>query len=360
MNKTAYLIVTDLHLSGVNMRGRYNYPAEIDYVIKHIIKTGMKYIEEGYSNVNLIFLGDIIDKSYKNLTKGIYANNIFVALKNIFSNIYSVGGNHEFSYYTDNPFWTLFTEIKSEKIQAIKTKSWQPVGYLDLIEVVDTLEDGNVIFHFNHNGTGVNSPIDGKVNIGLFHQDIICKDIIESMKADYAMEVFESKPKYFDQSNILYGYNHCFFGHMHKVYGHWTYVCDKTKFTTELYYLGSLGRTNHTEVSNDFLERDIPAVIIENGNFSRIENNKFNLMCREECVKEEVVLENKEVLLKKNEIKYALESVPETDEAIDNIKSVLTANAVLYNIFDDFLNSRESEFEHKLMNRVERVINGSK
>lgn len=358
MSKAVYVIVSDLHLNGANLRGRYDYNKEIDFVISEIVKIGLSYKDKGYDDINIILLGDVIDRSYKNLVKGIYANNIFVALKSLYNNIFSVVGNHEFSYYTDNPFWTLITQIKSEKIQKIKNKSWTPLGYLDLIEVVDKLEVGDVVFHFNHSGTEIGLPVDNKINIGLFHQDIICKDIINSMKSDYAMEVFEANPRYFDKSNILYGYDYCFFGHMHKVYGHWTYICDHTKYKSELYYLASLGRTNHTEVSNDFLERNIPAIIIENDKFVRVEDNKFNLMRREDCVKEEVVKENKQLLQKRNEIKRVLQTTPDVGEPIENIKSFLTQNPTLYLLFEDYLEGKNNRYEHSLMNRVEGIING--
>lgn len=357
MSKVAYLIITDLHLSGSNLRGRYDYLKEVSYVISKIIELGNKYRAEGYTEVNLIFLGDIVDRSYKDLTKGIYTNNIFVAFLNIFNNMFSVVGNHELSYYTDNPFWTLMESISSNKIETIKNKTWQPQGFIQLINVVDRLECGDVVFHFNHSNVGISVPEKDKINIGLFHQDIIAKAITEEMKNQFGMDIFEVQPRYFDKTSVLYGYDYAFFGHMHKVYGHWTYICDSTKYKTELFYLASLGRTNHTEVSNNFLERDIPAVILENDKFARIEHNKFNLMTREECVKEEIVLNNQMVREKKKEIKYVIENVPALDEPIKSIESALVKEPVLHMLFSDYRKDGYSKIESALLNRVEDILN---
>ncbi|MNN73107.1 hypothetical protein D3C81_1891970 [compost metagenome] len=54
-----------------------------------------------------------------------------------------------------------------------------------------------------------------------------------------------------------------------------------------------------TEITDTFLERDIPALVVENGLFQRVESNKFNLMSRAECVKEEIVELNAKAYEKK-------------------------------------------------------------
>lgn len=99
---------------------------------------------------------------------------------NTFGEIYSVIGNHELSYYSSNPFYTLVSDIESDKVQSILNRVWQPVGSAGVIKVVDSLEDGEVLFHFNHFGTTIAKPVVGKHNIGLFHQDIVNSEILNN------------------------------------------------------------------------------------------------------------------------------------------------------------------------------------
>lgn len=356
MCKSAYIVISDLHLSDVNLRGRYNYPKEVSQVISKITEIANAYKSNGYAKVYAILLGDVANRSYKSLTEGIYFNNIFVWLDIVFDRIYCVIGNHELSFYTDNPFWTLMQTIDSPKIERIKAKTWEPKGFIQLVNVVDRLEDGNVVFHFNHHSTSISPSEENKINIGLFHQDIVAKAIIDEMKQVYDSDIFEAKPKYFDESSILYGYDYAFFGHMHKVYGKWTYICDRTKYETQLIYLASLGRTNHTEVSDNFLERNIPAVIIEDGIFIGIEDNKFNLLTRAETVKEEIVKVNKEEYERKKEIKYIVENIPDLDEPMTNIESHLASNPDLFELFSEYRKDGHSIIETLLINKMEDVL----
>ena len=351
MSKTAYLIISDLHFSYKNLTARFDYNAEIDDVLKTIIDTGLRYKELGYK-VHLIFLGDVAHNSFKSQQSAIYFNNIFVYLSRIFDDMSLVAGNHEFSYYKDNPFWSLFNTMGSTKVSRLLNKSWQPKGFLQLANIRDTLEDGEVIFHFNHYGTEINRHKRDKINIGLFHQDIICKAIVEDMTINLGMDIFESKPVYFDKTNILTGYDYCFFGHLHKVYGKWVYTNDDNGYKTTLYYLASLGRTNQTEVQNNFLERNIPAIIINNGKLEKVEDNKFNLKPREKCVKEDIVALNQAKYLRTKDLKNVHKYLPSNDDPIENLKIALSEDNERLLLFEQYLTDDTIKYEHDILTRV--------
>ena len=354
MSKKVYIIISDLHASYKNKDSRYNYPKEIDYVVSEIIKLGLNYKNRGY-DVVLIFLGDIADNSYKDQTQAILLNNIFVKFKDLFFRVCSVIGNHELSYYKDNPFWTLMSKISSNKVKGILNRTWQARGLLQLIDVPDVIEDGEVVFHFNHYSTGIARPYGNKINIGLFHQDITSKAIVEDMKLNKGLDVFEGNPIYFDKTNALYGYDYAFIGHNHKLYGQWTYIDDDTNFKTEIYHLASLGRPNHTEVSNNFLERNLPAILVEDGKFIGVEDNKFNLMSREETVKELVIQQKQEVYQENKQKNLMITYNSNTDNPISNIESMLVGYPASLQLFKEYVASDSVETEAELNKKLGRA-----
>lgn len=355
--RSVYIIITDLHASYRNKDSRYDYLGEIEKIIDDIFETISKYVKAGYE-VNLVFLGDITDNSFKDQSKAVYFNNLFVLFKRIVKNIYTVVGNHEMSYYKDNPFWTLMTKIESERIHKVINRSWQPLGALDLIQVVDTLEIGNTCLHFNHHVTPLSVPVPGKKNIGLFHKDIVAKAIIDDMKLNEGMDIFESKPIYLEKTpGVLRGYDICFFGHMHKIYGSWEYTDESTGQNITLKYLGSLGRPNHSEVQDNFLTRNLPALIFDAyNNFERVEDNLIQLTSREESVKEEIIARKQEEYQEKKARKYFLSYKSFGDDPIKNIKEALTQYGQgALDFFDDYLESDTPLFEHKLMESINEI-----
>lgn len=353
MSRNVYLVISDLHASYKNKINRHDYVKEIEDVINKIIKIANRYKQQG-NNVILLFLGDIVDDSYKDLTKAIWLNNIFVYLSSSYK-IYSVMGNHEFSYYKDNPFWSLMSDVNSTKIKDVLTVTWQPTGLLQLIDVRDRLEDGEVMFNFNHHPTQINIPTPNKVNIGLFHKDYAPKAVVEDMKRNFKMDVWDGHIYNFENSTLLDGYDYAFFGHLHKVYGTWTFVNDKTDAKTTLYYLASLGRPNHTEVQDNFLERNIPAIIVDNGKFVNIEDNKIKLMSREECVKEEVVKKQQEIYQTKKQDKTMIKYKPLSDDPITNVQSVLSERPDLLFKFNNYLDNDVTIVENQLRLKVEVI-----
>lgn len=352
MKRNVYLVITDLHASYRNKDSRVDYLNEIDYVIDNLMR-----IIESYSNDNvyLIFLGDVADNSFKDQAKAIAFNNIFILLKQKVKEIYFVMGNHEMTYYRDNPFWSLFNTIESEEIKKVVNKSWQPTGLLQIGRVVDRLEDGDVVFSFNHHATRIMSPVNGKTNIGLFHKDIVSKAIIEDMRVNNDLDIFEVKPVYIDKNNVLKGYQYCFFGHVHKIYGRWVFTDDLTGEQIRLNYLGSLGRPNHTEVNDKYLERDIPAVIVSNGRLESVEHNYFNLFSRAQSVKEDVIAHKQKLYEQRKDLNYFKEYVEISDNPLENIKARLSVSPAAVLIFEDYINSAYPEFERELKNKVEEL-----
>ena len=343
MSKIAYTIVSDLHLYYRNKRNRSAYLDEGTEILRSIERIGQNYIAKGFTPY-LLLLGDISDNSFKGTVAPVHFNNEFIRLKKTFNQIYSVVGNHETSYYKDNPFWSLFTEIPSNRMKHGINSTWIPQGVLQIVNIVDELHDGEVHLYFNHYNAGIIHPNTSGVNIGLFHKNIVPKEITQIMKTSYGLDVWDDAYGSFKPSTELRGYNICFFGHNHKAYGKFKWVSDfNSEEQMTLYYLASLLRPNHTEVQDNFLERNIPAVIVEDGVFKTVENNLISLRKRSDSVKETVVLleqEQRKILKSRRE---QFQHLAETDNPIENIRTALSRDPKALSLFESILANDDAD-----------------
>lgn len=357
MVKNAYHIVTDLHDSDKDKSNRVSYSMEIDYAKTKLIEVCKKYKELGYDNY-IILLGDVFDRGFSDPVYATLCNNFWVALNKKVNGIYSVVGNHELSFYKNNPFYTLLNEIHSDKLLQVYNRAYTPQGILQVFNVIDRLEDGEVVFHFNHYGTPLSYPEEGKINVGLYHQDILCNEILDDMSNSTDLEYYNTiTPIDFSSSLIFNGFHYNFFGHLHKVFGQWELKDDKG-FRSVIYYLASLGRPNVTEVSNSFLKRDIPTITVEDGKCTGMHNNYFNLLAREDCVLENVVEINKDKYKLRKTITRERDYIPVLDSPIESLRSRCLDNGNLTTILNDLLKAPYDSIGIDLKRKVGSILNG--
>lgn len=350
MGKTAYLIATDLHMSYKNLRSRVDYRNEIAHVCQNLIKVAEEYTKKGYS-ITLLLLGDVFHNAYNSVFAACNDNNFFYRWALRYGAIYSLLGNHELTYYSSNPFYTLVSCIESDKVKRIINRIWEPLGSLPVIRVVDTVEDGDVIFHFNHYNAGVAEPKTGKVNIGLFHQNIVCDEIKKISEARYGTTLYGPTAE-IEKMGTLDGYQYCFFGHMHSIYGSF-----KTDSGVILCYLASLGRTNITEVSDRFLERNIPVVAVDSGKFTGVFDNKFNLLSRAESVVEQVAKENQDKLALDKAVKEIKKSNPLSSDSVQNVVANLMNNTLSVSIFKEMIEKPIDDYGAALHKSMQDAFN---
>lgn len=343
--KNAYLIVSDLHRFYKNLRSRVDYQAEIDYVWNYLLSLIDKYSVD--REVSVIFLGDLFHRGYPDSFSAVNDNNLFRELRSKCSGIYSVLGNHETSYYKDNPFYTLVNSIDSEKVSRIRNKVCEPVGVSNVINVIDELTDGEVTFYFNHYGTPVSTPRSDGVSIGLFHQDIVSQTVVTQAEKIFGTSVY-AKVSDVEGNGILNGYKYSFFGHMHQMFG--MYALDNGNI---LYYLGSLGRTNIAEVNDEYLVRDIPVVLVDDGVLTGIQKNIFNLPNREQCVNEEAVLNNKEDYENRKQVLEARSYSFNGDNPMEELLARLAGDAMAIQIASELTRSPIDSIGSQLFREVD-------
>lgn len=270
MSTNVYLVVTDLHVDYVK-ENRISYITEILDALADIQTIANAYRQK-YKDckLTLALLGDVFDGSITNASDAMQALEMFRLFCSSFDRVVSVVGNHEITYARDNPFWFLVSSIDDEGLQQVR-RYIQPKGLFNVIEVLDTLEDGDVTFYFNHFGVRPKVPVARGVRIGLFHQNVGSNDICKMWGTFDNVE----------EASYIQGYNYCFFGHMHLAKGQY-YLNDSNTCIGE--WLGSIGRTKVDEVLDSSLEVNVPAIVIVDGKFQGVDKNLITLASYAECV----------------------------------------------------------------------------
>lgn len=331
-----FLVVSDLHLSGQQKENRFSYDKELQHVFKQILFLIEKYRKQN-AKVYIIFLGDLFDRSYKTPAKYGIDSSIFYFLKEKVDGMFVTIGNHELNFYINNPFWTCVNSIDSVKLNRILTKNTQPLGYINLFTVVDSLEVYDSIFHFNHFSCEDSIPISEKVNFGFYHKPFYSKELQKDAEMRQVPSIFLDS----SAANIdtVLKYDYVFLGHMHWLYGIW-----KHEYTT-IYGLASLGRPHKDEVSDTFLERNIPAIIFKNERFTNIENNFFHVFSREQSVICEIDEKQKEAYSVKKTIQRAKQYISYSDNPIENIKTFIASEPRLLALFEKLIQNVEDDQE---------------
>lgn len=266
--KNVYLLMTDLH-ADTEKANRLNYFGEVLTAMQDTLNIAQKYKDAGY-NVNMMFLGDVFDTGSSNPSDAMQLMEVFYFFTSMFSQVWSVVGNHEISYAENNPFWYLVAEMQDESLSMVR-RFIQPRGLTSRIVVPDRVTDGDTVFYFNHYGTPAKTPDTGKIRIGLFHQNVGSNEICKMWGTFDNVE----------EAAYIQGYNYCYFGHMHLAHGeYWL----NEQHTCKGEWLGTIGRTKVDEIQDDCLEVNIPAVIVVDGKFVTIESNYITLKNREETV----------------------------------------------------------------------------
>lgn len=353
MSKVVFIIITDLHLYCENKSNRFDYEQESLEGLKQVEELVGNYLRKGYV-VNIIFLGDIFDRGYSNTVKGIAINNRFINLSMMCDNMYSLVGNHELTYYKNNPFWTLFKTIQSTRIKNIITRNVTPTGQFNVMEIPDEVTYGDVRFYFNHYGLPVIRPKkeEGIINVGLFHQDITSREIVAFTKQE-GREFYEVHSNYFDETDVFDDYDYALLAHMHSIYGVWDFLNESIDKRTLIYNLASIGRTNHKEVRDDFLERTIPVFVFENEKLKEVKEEIITLPKREDSVNEISIKQQTEARELTKEIDKLKDELIDTGDSIENIKLAFDNNEIVNEIITSIINDREDVFYSEILDELD-------
>ena len=331
MDNAKVLIIPDLHLRAVTFQGRYNYPEEVLYYLKELLKIT---IEQEVDIV--IFLGDIFDNHFTEKGALQYYNRVCSVLRNFKAKLFTLMGNHELHNYNTSPFFYI-TNLLSDRITAdLEYLSFKPICNNLLLTAPDTLLINNKIrfefFHYSdvNKNYGLNGDND-TINIGLFHDSILsskARAYIKSIVGDqcfYEMKFHFKMIEVYD--NLFSNFEYACIGDIHTRIGEF-------KIGPCLVDIpGSLGRTQYAIVQKHTMV-DLPVFTICGENVAK-SSIPFNLYSIEDSYKVDLLEANKNIRLDKKALDKALTRVKTSNDILKdidvlkidkNIKDIMTSS----------------------------------
>lgn len=309
-NNSDVVIIPDLHDWHKNIKSIQSMTEDLAKYKKDILD----YVST-LQNPIVIFAGDVFHREVKVTDDAYNLQQFYTKLSNLCRRrVFSVVGNHELSYQRNNIFWNIVSSV-SDIYPGVYSES-------PLMIVCDELLIGKTLIHLGHyQRSGYVTQVSGKNvsdDILITHNSLLTPEISEALKLD--SEEFDDTylhgAKLFDEGAIPYTdrLRAVFVGHMHLAHAvyHISETINDIDYSFILHYMGSIGRTNAKEFTQD-LKRELPTLHIRNGELENISNHTINLVAREFAINEIVVKQNKENYKRQarnNEIRYASISFP--------------------------------------------------
>lgn len=292
-------------------------------------------------NPTVLFVGDIFHRGIPS-TENTYEllDYIRTLYQKTQGRVFSVVGNHELTYRRDNIFWGM-ADIRSEYLKVLNVK--QISLATKQIIVPDELVIGNMQYSFMHYNRVYPSIFDVAPDVDaitvLSHNSILNSDISTLLKSQgqNLHEAFINVSSLHDAGVIppTNKVKYMYVGHMHTAHGNFKVekeyiqgVCHNFK----LRYLASLGRTNHSEFTDDIL-RQLPIHVIRNGVFEREDIFEIELPKRVVSVDESLVSAQKESYERSKEYRELKSVESHNVDLIDSILEYLHDKPKLNELF---------------------------
>ena len=244
MGKHGFMVIPDPHIWDKNIAGRKNYVEECWETFDSIYAI----IKKNEFVTDVIIAGDLFHREFAKLDHVKPWMNYFQKLKVLVNSrggqLYSVIGNHEYTYYKDNPFWLM---------QGLLIKTPHTIMCNGVKFYLDSYPSQKADREFVNRVTA---------DICITHTEVIDASVHAEIESNWKKPMYISKrPVGYDRFDVKY----LFCGHLHMALGQYVYVDDEDLDgkQTRIQYLGSLGRTNVMEISNKFLERLLPVVCVD-------------------------------------------------------------------------------------------------
>ena len=243
------LVVPETHLTDNNIGSRMDYVAEMKD-IHGVVEDVILKLKPDYT----VYMGEIFHRGFTTASGVCYWFDKFIHL-NKYTTICCVKGNHEDSFKANNPFWYMANGAGVEGA--------------GVITLPNNLVLNDVALNFEHFGIE-NEFVSGKKTIGFMHTDIMTPTIREFFEGkEQGGDFWVKDLKGVTTDNMFQQYDLIFDGHMHKkcAFLNIPRICGRP---LQLCYMGSLGRTNVTEVDDSNLQRQLYIIDCYDGNYDVI------------------------------------------------------------------------------------------
>lgn len=249
---THVFIIPEPHLWDKTFKNRKSYPDEVMEYMQQVMG-----IISGYEGKRvIIFPGDIFHRSYGGIDGIITTFNLFKDLNTLTdNNVFSCVGNHELSFTYNNPFWIMAEDYTTRYVNLHGLKAFGTMH--PGIKVVDELDIEDIRFLFGHYCRKDLADTSGKDLVFITHNSLLEPEIDKYVSDKFGIE---SKTEYMHTVGIKNGdgipvtekLKYVFVGHMHTFFGKFNVEenVQGTDLQFLLQYMGSLGRTSISEVSN--------------------------------------------------------------------------------------------------------------
>lgn len=261
-----HLIVPETHIKDTNLPARKDYVAEMKDVF-----SAVEHVIQMYSPEKTIFMGEIFDRGFKTVAGSCYWFHTLLSLSQ-YTEVCCVKGNHEDSFYHDNPIWYL--------------------GYgagmngVGTVQFPENFVSEGVAFNFQHHNRKF-EPLHGKKSILFSHRDIMTQQIRVLLEQQTGEDIWWTKnTQGVVTAELFPEYDAVFNGHMHKLCAMLKIRRKYVESLLTMVYTSTLGRTNITEVNNEHLWKYLYLIDCFDGDFEIIPIG-IKLPSYEECVVEE-------------------------------------------------------------------------
>lgn len=349
-------IIPEPHIRDSNLQTRTDYLEEIrGYMTKiKIDLSDVRGLLGADDKLVVIFDGDVFDRYFRDLTCCMEWIKFFVDLNRItMGNVYSVVGNHEITYKRQNLFW-MIANVQSDWIKEGHILTEDIFSFSKLIQVVDELQVGNILFIFGHYMRDLSHYTTEWVKekypevtevVLISHNEMLSKSIIKHFQDALGFDLVRGRSGFIDigtagllpPTDML---KSVYVGHMHKAYGE--LIVDEqlngVNYHFTLSYLASLGRTNVEEVSNSFLQRTIPVITIDETGVDYA-GKHLKLEGEEIVVNTELLMERREAYNAKAEIRSLDSADISLTDPLEDLKRIYSSSpaslSMVYNAIEN-------------------------
>ncbi len=261
-----HLVVPETHIKDTNLPARKDYVAEMKDIF-----SAVEHVVQLYNPEKTIFMGEIFDRGFKTVAGSCYWFHTLLSLCQ-FTEVCCVKGNHEDSFYHDNPIWYLGNGAGMHGIGTVTF----PENFIS----------EGVAFNFQHYNRKF-QPIQGSKSILFSHRDIMTQQIRDLLEKQTGENIWWTKnTQGVITSELFPEYDAVFNGHMHKLCAMLRIKRKYVESLLTLVYTSTLGRTNITEVNDNSLWKYMYLIDCFDGDFEIIPVG-IRLPSYEECVVEE-------------------------------------------------------------------------
>lgn len=324
------LVFQDLHDWDNNIRGRKNYISECDYNLDEIYRLALETRRKNpREDLYGVFLGDVVHREFRSIDRSIYFYARMTEIRSLFKDMFLVVGNHEITYSNNNPVWSLVKTIESK---SAPVKANYAKGRLPLLRVVDFVDIDGVRLHFIHHSSTTNRFASGR-NIAFAHDTFLCEPLINSMQIRNDVDLKTEYTGYtaINDSSFLRNFDEVYFGHLHLAFGSYTVKFDCGRKTT-LNYMGSIGRTNKSEVRILKQSREVAMIRLKDGDYSK-DSLTFNLCPVEDVIDFEKVRKAEEAYVDAKDRKIIRQTDLNGEDPVVKIETILSNNTRALDLF---------------------------